>query len=616
MLGAGFAVIALAMLGRSAFSPARAASPGDHAQATPVRRWIERTADSLDISLGALDDAIRVDMRDTARIRSAFATSRRHYKRLEAVTEFYAPALAASLNSRRPEVDDDDAPPPSSLAPGGFPALEPYLWPVVRARDAAATRVLVSGMRPVAGRIRQMAGAITPTDAQLIEIARLEVARVMTLGIAGFDTPVTRHAMRESADALDGVRDLFRDDAPTRWPTLAPRCAALDSTFSRASRYLRAHDDFDSFDRLVFIAVYGQPMAQAVNAVRLAARVTPVQFLRAWRADAASVYDANAFDPGAYATANAPRSTPALVVLGGRLFSEPALSGPGTRACASCHVPSRAFTDGLARATRLDGRGPVARHTPTLLNAALSPAQFADVRAPTLEEQVVRVLENPAEMSSSTARAASALAGRAEYQALFRDAYGDRNVDANAVTSRRLRDALAAYVRSLIALDSRFDRAVRGDTALLSAAERRGFNLFTGKAGCGTCHFAPLFNGTTPPLFRSADLEVIGTPVSPLRPTLLDPDSGRGAIDHLPLHLRAFKTPTVRNAVLTAPYMHNGAFRTLDEVLTFYDKGGGAGAGAKIEGQTLSPQPLHLTADERAALKSFMGALSDTVVRR
>ncbi len=262
------------------------------------------------------------------------------------------------------------------------------------------------------------------------------------------------------------------------------------------------------------------------------------------------------------------------------------------------------------RAARIDGHGVVARHTPTLLNAALAPAQFADERAITLEEQVVRVLESPTEMASSIDRAARTLADRPDYRAAFAATFADTGDD--AITPWHVRAALAAFVRSLVALDSRFDRAVRGDTAQLSPEERQGFNLFMGKAGCGTCHFAPLFSGNTPPLYQSSDIEVVGTPLSPTSPAVLDPDSGRARIDHLPAHLNGFKTPTVRNAVLTAPFMHNGAFASLDQVIAFYDRGGGMGAGARIADQTLSPDPLHLTAADRRALVAFLGTLTDT----
>jgi cytochrome c peroxidase len=248
-----------------------------------------------------------------------------------------------------------------------------------------------------------------------------------------------------------------------------------------------------------------------------------------------------------------------------------------------------------------------------LINAALQPSQFADERSASLEDQVLEVLRSPAEMRSSAELASARLEADAEYDSAFTSAFSVR--PGGAVTPLRVRQALAAYVRSLVALDSRFDRAVRGDTTAMSAEERDGFRLFMGKGGCGTCHFAPLFSGNTPPRYLNSDVEVIGTPTSPTSPLRLDADSGRARIDHLPTHMRAFKTPSLRNIALTAPYMHNGAFRTLDDVVAFYDRGGGQGAGAPIANQTLSADSLHLTQSERHAIVAFLGALTDTVVR-
>ncbi len=537
---------------------------------------------------------------------------RAQYKRIEGVLEFYAPALAAAFNSRRQEVDDEDAPPPGTLAASGFPALETLVWPTAPAATVDSARNIVDGMRPAVRRLRNIASTIVPTDAPVIELGRLEVARVSTLGIAGFDAPLTGEAMRECAEALEGIRSLYAAVGVERWGRLRRARSALDSTLTRAELYLHAHPDFDSFDRLRFIAGYARPAAEALEAVRIATRTASGSMPRGWRADVASVYSAGAFDSHAYANTSATRPTAALIALGERLFAEPRLSGTGMRSCASCHQPSRAFTDGLATAANIRGAGGsrVFRNTPTLLNASLQPAQFADERSVTLEDQVIEVLRSPAEMASSVESAAAKLGADANYRAEFSRVFDP--APGPEVTPLRLRQALAAYVRSLVALDSRFDQAVRGDTARLSAVERRGFSLFMGKGGCGTCHFAPLFNGNTPPLYLSSDVEVIGTPASPSRPGVPDADSGRARIDHLPAQLRAFKTPSLRNVALTAPYMHHGAFATLDELMRFYNGGGGQGAGARIPNQTLSPDSLRLSDAERAAVISFLATLTDT----
>jgi cytochrome c peroxidase len=602
---------AIAFLARDCWSGRSAG--GTHG--TPMRVAIEAHADSLDAALVALSAALHRSASEPAAavdVRAAFRRARAQYKRVEGALEFYAPALAAAFNSRRQEVDDEDAPPPGTLAASGFPALETLVWPVAPAATIDSARGIVDGMRPAVRRLRNIGSTIVPTDAQIIEIARLEIARVSTLGIAGFDAPLTGDAMRECAEALEGIRSLYADVGAERWNWLRRERHVLDSALARAEQYLRAHPDFDSFDRLEFIAEYARPAANALNAVRIASGTTPVSMPRGWRADVASVYAAGAFDSHAYANTSAPRPTAALIALGQRLFAEPRLSGTNARSCASCHEPSHAFTDGLVTAANIRGgsRSRVSRNTPTLINASLQPAQFADERSVTLEDQVLEVLRSPAEMASSVEDAARKLDADSSYRMEFARVFDA--TPASAMTPLRLRQALAAYVRSLVALNSRFDQAVRGDTGRLTSVERRGFSLFMGKAGCGTCHFAPLFSGNTPPLYLGSDVEVIGTPAAPERPAIPDADSGRARIDHLPLHLRAFKTPSLRNVALTAPYMHHGRFASLDAVMRFYESGGGQGAGAQIPNQTLSPDSLHLSDAERAAVISFLGTLTDT----
>ncbi len=610
-VGSAAGLASLGLLALAAVRAGRSSAPSD-----VVRVSIVRDADSLDASLVALASVLRSASPDSAgdaMVRAAFRRARAEYKRMEAIVEFYAPALAAAFNSRRQEVDDDDAPPPSSLAAQGFPALETMVWPRVQPAHRDSMVRIVERMRPLAARVRGLAPELVPTSAQLIEIARLELARVSTLGIAGFDAPLSGDAMVEAALALDGVRELFAEAGPGYWSALTLARRSFDTPLARAAKYLRDHPDFDSFNRLAFITQYAVPATHALDRLRTEASTVPVRIPRAWRASSASVFDSDAFDVRVYAPTTAPRPSPELIALGRQLFFDVKLSGTGTRSCASCHNPATAFQDGLVRAASIRPNGPpVARNTPTLINAALAPSQFMDERSVTLEDQVLEVLRSPAEMASSAEQAAATLSRDSSMRSVFARAYHDDK----PISALRVRQALAAFVRGLVSLRSRFDRAVQpgGDTTALDDDERNGFRLFMGKAKCGTCHFAPLFNGTSPPMYMSSDVEVIGTPRAPSTPTDVDPDSGRARIDHLPLHVRAFKTPGLRNVTLTAPYMHNGAFRSLDEVLLFYDRGGGAGAGASVANQTLAPDSLHLSSQERRQIAAFLAALTDTAV--
>jgi cytochrome c peroxidase len=156
---------------------------------------------------------------------------------------------------------------------------------------------------------------------------------------------------------------------------------------------------------------------------------------------------------------------------------------------------------------------------------------------------------------------------------------------------------------------------MRGDNSKMNLEEVKGFNLFMGKAKCGTCHFMPLFNGTVPPTFTFTESEVIGVPATKAG-SVLDTDPGRFAIYQITNFKNAFKTPSLRNIGLTAPYMHNGVYTSLEEVVDFYIKGGGKGLGLKVENQTLPEDSLALTSAEKQALVAFMHTLTDSSLLR
>jgi cytochrome c peroxidase len=146
----------------------------------------------------------------------------------------------------------------------------------------------------------------------------------------------------------------------------------------------------------------------------------------------------------------------------------------------------------------------------------------------------------------------------------------------------------------------------------MTDAERRGMTVFLGRAKCGTCHLMPLFSGLTPPFYRMTESEIIGVPATAdLDHPKLDPDVGRANVEDNPLNRFAFKVTSLRNVAVTAPYMHNGVSRTLDEVVEFYDRGGGVDIGLTLPYQSLPTTPLELTAAEKKDLVAFLGALTE-----
>jgi cytochrome c peroxidase len=585
------------------------------AVATAVRAEMDAGLDRLAGSLDVLSAALNAG--DRARSIVAFRMARAEYKRTEFLVAVYSPPTAAALNGPAPESDGDTPPPPLG-APAEFQQIESVLFEpsgANRSAELSNARATAVSMRDQTRAFRLQSSMVTVGDAELLDAVRAQIARVSTIGIAGVDTNEPRETAIESAAGFDGMIP-FVNVAASRATseTASAAWTGMADALRAAATQLRTDPAFSRTSRLAFIITYIGAAARSVTAVRAALPPPKFAVRRTWRTSAASVFDSSAFDPSSYAPEFAPRSSAALVALGKRLFFDPRLSGPQTRSCASCHDPSKAFTDGRTRAQTLNAAAqPTARNTPTLINAAFEPTQFADQRAGSLEEQVARVLSSAAEMQSSDELVAMRLQKDSAYRAAFTHAIPMHRD--TAVTALGVRIALAAYMRTLVALNSRFDRAVRGDSTVLSAPERRGFELFVGKARCASCHFMPLFSGVAPPEFVAEEPEVIGVPAA-VGSARLDADPGRGGVDHIVGHNVAFKVPTLRNVALTAPYMHNGVFKSLEEVVDFYDRGGGAGLGIRVPNQTLGTTSLHLRADERHDLIAFLGALTDTIVAR
>jgi cytochrome c peroxidase len=606
-----FALLAAGFLNTSMLGACgEKAAPPPTADVPPARFDADYLArlDSLDATLAALADLPAHP--DSAAAQQAFRRARSAYKRIESLLEYEDHIRALLLNAPPlPIVDEDDH--TNVIAPHGLQVVEAAVFPRPDREFGMRTAGELRDMRRVVSFIRTDSSyRVARTWGVPFEAARMEVARVATLGLAGFDATASKDGVRESAEALRGVRDglgayeaaMLRQD-PAGWRELQ---RSLDAGILD----LEGTPDFDRFDRLDFIVRFARPIAAGLARLQRALRLPESGELDPWSRGATDIYAAGAIDPAWFAPDYAPPPTPALVALGRELFFDPRLSAAGRRSCATCHQPALGFTDRRRLASVDPGHGHV-RNTPTLLNAGFQRAQFADQRAAFLEFQFEQVMANPREMALMPDSAARKLGGDSALVARFAAAFGRPREQ--SFTGQAMSIAVAAYVRSLQAMNSRFDRAVRGDTAALSASERRGFNLFMGRAACATCHFAPLFGGTLPPTYLESEPEVIGVPAAArTRGAVVDADPGVFAIDRAPLHRHAFKTPSVRNVALTAPYMHNGVFRTLDEVVDFYDRGGGNGLGMHLPNQTLSLEPLELTRQEKRDLVAFLRALTDS----
>ncbi len=296
------------------------------------------------------------------------------------------------------------------------------------------------------------------------------------------------------------------------------------------------------------------------------------------------------------AAPNANPLTPEKQALGRLLFFDPILSANKDMSCASCHHPDLGFSNGKPTADGSDGKS-LGRNVPTLYEVAYKTSLFWDGRAADLETQIRTPMTAKNEMAAVPEQVVADLRAIPEYQALFAKAFPGQ---ADPVTFDNLTYALASFERGLIAHDSPFDRYVKGDLGALTPSQRRGFSLFrSGATGCYRCHAAPTFT--------NGKFEVTGLPDGDGKLG----DLGRGAITGKDADAHAFMTPSLRNVALTAPYMHNGRFATLEEVIAFYAKGGGKGLDLDVRNQSRWVKPFELNEQETRDMVNFLYALTD-----
>jgi cytochrome c peroxidase len=275
--------------------------------------------------------------------------------------------------------------------------------------------------------------------------------------------------------------------------------------------------------------------------------------------------------------------TPARVALGRRLFFDPVLSADRSVACATCHRPDHGFASPDGRPRGVGGRE-VPRRAPTLFNRAYGTSFFWDGRAASLEEQALEPIANPNEMASSVAEAVSRLKADAGYKERFASAFGD------GVTAANLGKALASFERVLLRGDSPIDRfRQKGDRTAPTTAELQGLWLYESKGQCWRCHSGPNFSDEG---YHNTGVSWGKDDLGRFAVTKQDADRGR------------YKTPTLRGVKLTAPYMHDGSLKSLEEVVEFYNRG--AGPNPHLDPAV---RPLELSKDEVADLVAFLKAL-------
>jgi cytochrome c peroxidase len=535
-------------------------------------------------------------------LRECFKKARLKYKSIEFLTEYYYPTTSKAMNGAAiPEVEADN--PTYPTEPSGFQVIEEMIFGEENTDDYNELIIQSKLLNSAVTRLATTAETLELTDAHIWDALRLQCFRIQTLGISGYDSPVAQYSLTEASASLKSLQQyilLYSTD------TKAKKMDALIAAIATADNYLTTNNNFIAFDRAFFITTYMNSVTVSLNAVQEQLQIPYFKEPRLLASNASSLFDSSVWNTWYYSTNyRKPENAALLEKLGEALFYEPLLSGNNIRTCASCHQPEKAFTDGLSKNKSFDSKKIILRNTPSILFSALQASQFADTRVAYLEDQAKQVIENPEEMHGNLTKAIQKLKGQKKYDSLFYQAYGKKEP-----TEIELQTAIAAYIRTKSVLNSSFDEYMQGNKKAISKTAVKGFNLFMGKAKCGTCHFMPLFNGTVPPNFSKIETEVLGVPEKFSFPYTLDKDFGKyNIIPALPYQY-SFKTSSARNAAFTAPYMHNGAIKNMEELIEFYDRGGGIGLGLTVPNQTLPPDPLNLSKEEKLALIDFLKTLT------
>lgn len=527
---------------------------------------------------------------------SFYKEARKHFKMIEPILASIDKNNYKSLNAPNIlQVHEEDLTDIKIRNPFGFQVIEELLHETTIDSLNLETTVSTTSNRL---KLIKENTLIDLKDHHIIWLLRDQIIRIATTGITGFDSPVLGQSLTESQysyQTLITLTGFFKNHFAS-----SEVYNNLIASFEDAIKVL--NHDFASFDRYGFIKEHTDLQLKLLVETQKDWGVN-FPFEMAISNSASSLFSPTTINISYFTdyksdTTNIKQKE----IFGEKLFNDVTLSKNYTMACASCHIKDKAFTDG-----RKTFNSKQERNTPTLTYAAYQHSYFMDGRTGSLEGQIVGVANNHDEFNLPVDSIANRVIKIPEYKHMLDSLYNNERIAYN------IRHAIASYVRTLNGFNSKFDNNINGKETSLTNEEKQGFNLFMGKAACATCHFPPLFNGTVPPNYKDTELEFIGVPEkNDTLNAIISPDLGRFNVFKTVERKHFFKTPTVRNIEKTAPYMHNGVYTTLEEVVDFYNRGGGKGIGIHSEYQTLPFDKLNLTENEQANIVAFLKTLTDS----
>ncbi|MCL9804539.1 cytochrome-c peroxidase [Flavobacterium amniphilum] len=522
-----------------------------------------------------------------------FRETRLAYKKIESFVTFYLPETVVKINGAAIDKNDVQETGRKVEEATGFQKVEELLFSGTT--DLEALKKEMSILNGYVQSCKSQLINLQLSDSNIFESQKLEMIRLMSLGISGFDSPIALHSLPEAKASIQSIGTVisnFKEDA------------ALTRIINKTVLFVDTNSDFNSFNRGDFITQFCIPISKRIHEIQKELNIKNNPYSGAINFDSATIFEETAFNANFFSPSYNRNPSNEQIDLGEKLFSDSILSGDNSVSCISCHIPSEAYADHKTKAVQ---NGQLSRNTPTLLNSGFQNTLFLDGRVSYLEDQAKAVINNKDEMHGSFSEALQKVKNNDAYQVQFKKVFPKEK----KITEQNLLKSLASYIRSLSKLNSKFDDYLRGKVKL-TENEKIGFNVFMGKGKCATCHFFPLFNGSVPPMFTETESEVLGIPSKKnLQNAKVDDDLGEYLIAKAPLKKYAFKTPTVRNSAITFPYMHNGVYSSLNEVIDFYNRGGGSGIGIHLENQTLPTDELNLSKTEINNLIVFLKTLNN-----
>ncbi len=547
----------------------------------------------IQLAITHLDSIALFPIKDT---KDHFIQSRKYFKKLEPILSSLDVENYGFLNQPNIlKIEEEDFTDIKIKSPSGYQVLEELLF-----QENPDSLEILKHTNLITNRLKLIQKNTAFSHLKpyhFLWMFRKAIVRVALTGVTGFDSPVLENAVEESKIVYLSLKELL---------------ALMQEKFSDKALFYRWNNeidytldqfkgDFNNFDRYHFIKNHTHKQLQLWNETVKDWKVI-FPFELALKNNTSSLFSKTTFNINYFSDEHQGNTSLQKIALGKKLFYDKKLSKNNEISCASCHQPEKMFTDGLKTS-----KG-VTRNSPTLLYAALQQAFFYDKRAGGLEGQISNVVENKNEFHTDLKTIEKVIFSDSSYSKAFKKIYPNTKIN-----NSDIRNALASYIRSLLPFNSKLDKNINGLEETLTKNEIRGFNLFHGKAKCATCHFPPLFNGTVPPDYKESEIELLGVPKeNDTIDAVISDDLGRYYVYKTPQRKHFFKTPTIRNAAITGPYMHNGVYTTLEEVMDFYNRGGGAGIGIHQKYQTLPTDSLNLDVQEIKDIITFIKSLNES----